>query len=288
MKCKICASNEAKHKFNLTDKLSVYSCSNCSVLFMDPQLSDEEITALYSEQYYKAWGISGPSENDVSKQMKIDTFQLRLNQIQKHVKSGKVLDIGCATGFFLEAAQSRGFDPYGIEFSEYSSKFAKKKFGENAIFNGKLEDCDFPEAMFDVITMFDLIEHVRVPTDILAKAAKLLKPDGIIMITTPHSKSRSNKMMGTRWTHYKKEHFFYFDKTSLDYIAKENNLEMIFSGSSKKALNVYYLQSQFNVYKHWLFTPLINFAYAILPKSLASKNFHIEIGEIEVVLKKKH
>lgn len=287
MICKVCGTAGAHHKFNLTEKLEIFSCKNCQVLFMEPQLSDSEITELYSELYYKSWGISGDSENEVSKQMKIDTFLLRLQQIKKYIPSGKVLDIGCATGFFLEAARSLGYDPYGIELSEYSSNIAKRKLGNEAVFNGKLEDSKFDAGLFDVITMFDLIEHVRVPSEVLAHAARLLKPNGIIMITTPNNKSFSNKLMGKRWTHYKKEHFYYFDHDSLNFIAKKNNLEIVLSDNSKKALNIEYLHTQLNVYKHWMFTPVINIMHSILPKSVVKKNFHLAIGEITVILKKK-
>jgi 2-polyprenyl-3-methyl-5-hydroxy-6-metoxy-1,4-benzoquinol methylase len=286
MHCKICGSDKVEHKFDLTGKLGIYACANCNVQFMDPQLSDAEITELYSEQYYKSWGISGSSENESSKQMKIATFLLRLNTIKTYIQKGKVLDIGCATGFFLEAAQSLGYEPYGIELSEYSSSIAKKKFGNENVFNGKLEDCTFKNELFNIISMFDLIEHVRVPRETLAHAGKLLDKDGIIIITTPDCKSTSNKLMGRKWTHYKKEHFFYFDLKSLQHIAKECNMTIIYHESSKKALNIDYLHTQLNVYKHWLFTPAINFMRFIVPKSLTRKNFHIGIGEITVVMKK--
>jgi 2-polyprenyl-3-methyl-5-hydroxy-6-metoxy-1,4-benzoquinol methylase len=253
---------------------------------MDPQLSDAEITELYSEQYYKSWGISGESENESSKQMKIATFLLRLETIKNYITKGKVLDIGCATGFFLEAAQSSGFEPYGIELSEYSSSIAKKKFGNDSVFNGKLEDCRFADGMFNVISMFDLIEHVRVPRETLAHAGKLLDKNGIIIITTPDCKSTSNKRMGKKWTHYKKEHFYYFDLESLKYIARQCNMNIIYHESSKKALNIDYLHTQLNVYKHWFMTPVINILRFVLPKSLTRKNFHIGIGEITVVMKK--
>lgn len=286
MICKVCGSKEVRYKFELEKDLGIYACDHCRVLFMDPQLSDEEITRLYSELYYKSWGISGDSENPVSKKMKMDTFLLRLKEIQAYAPSGKVLDIGCATGFFLEAAQSLGYKPYGIELSEYSSRIAKRKFGEEAIFNGKLENSRFEPASFDVIGMFDLIEHVRVPSETLGQAARLLKSNGIIMITTPDSNSLSNKLMGKRWTHYKKEHFYYFNLDSLEYIAAKNGLKIVHSERSKKALNIDYLHTQLNVYKHRLFTPVINVLHSILPKSLTAKNFHISIGEITVVIKK--
>lgn len=236
MKCKVCSSKNVNYQFNLSAELAIYACTDCDVQFLDPQLSDKQITELYSEKYYQSWGISGDSENISSKLMKIATFVLRLKQIQKQVPKGKVLDIGCATGFFLEAAQKMQYEPYGIELSEYSSKLAKQKFGESYIFNGKLEDCKFPVEFFEVITMFDLIEHVRMPAETLKQASKLLKQDGIIVITTPNIHSLSNKLMGKKWTHYKKEHFFYFTLSSLNFIAKQAKLKIIFSEKSKKSL----------------------------------------------------
>jgi len=286
MTCKICESNSVSLKFNLTEKHGVYSCSGCSAQFMDPQLNDEEIIRLYSEGYYASWGVSGNSENESAKQMKIATFLLRLELIKQHVASGKIMDIGCATGYFLEAAKTLNYEPFGIELSEYSSGIAKKKFGTENIFNGKLEDCNFKQKMFNVITMFDLIEHVRSPRETLSKAAELLSDDGVIVITTPDNSSTSNKIMGKRWTHYKQEHFYYFNIKSLSYVAQQCNLKVVYSESSKKALNITYLHTQLNVYKHWLFTPIINLAFAILPKRLADKNFHIGIGELTVALKK--
>lgn len=255
---------------------------------MDPQLSDSEILTLYSENYYSSWGVSGEQENESSKQMKIATFLLRLKLIQSFVQKGKVLDIGCATGFFLEAAQAKGYDPYGIEISEYSSAFAKKKFGSTHVFNGKLEDCAFEQGFFDVISMFDLIEHVRVPSETIALSKKLLSPNGIIIITTPNNSSISNKIMRKKWTHYKKEHFYYLNHSSLEYLALQNNMEIIHSERSNKALNIDYLHTQFNVYKHWLFTPVINIVFRLLPKKISKMNFYISIGEITVILKNKN
>lgn len=287
MVCNLCGSDKVTRKFNLTDTLGVFACGSCTVEFMDPQLTDTEINELYSEQYYKSWGIAGDTENESSKQMKIATFLLRLKQVKKYAARGNALDIGCATGFYLEAAREQGYVPYGIELSDYSSAIAKKKFGTESVFNGKLEDSTFPPGMFSVISMFDLIEHVRVPAQTLADAKKLLKDDGIIVITTPDNDSVSNKIMGRKWTHYKKEHFYYFNLHSLRYIAQQNNLEVAYYERSKKALNIDYLHTQLNVYKHWLLTPVINATRALLPKSVSSANFYIGIGEITVILKKK-
>lgn len=287
MTCKVCKSDNTQLKFNFTEQLNIYSCSACGVQFLDPQLTDLEVIELYSENYYKAWGVEGNKENDSARQIKIATFLLRLKLIKIFAPLGTILDIGCATGYFLEAAKTLNYIPYGIELSEYSSSIAKGKFGESNVFNGKLEDCKFVPGFFNVITMFDLIEHVRLPEDTLLKAIQLLDPNGVIVITTPNVSSISNMIMGKKWTHYKKEHFFYFNLRSLQYIAKKANLDLLYSENSKKALNLNYLQTQFKVYKHPLLTPIVNFICATLPKYLIQKNFYIGIGEITVVLKRK-
>ena len=287
MDCCICKSTHIEIEFNLTAEQQILCCLNCGVEFLFPQLNDDELKKLYSENYYKAWGIKGEEENEATKQMKISTFRLRLNLIKKYITKGKILDVGCATGYFLEAAQENGFESYGVEFSEYSSSIAKKKFGDNNVFFGTLEQCNFEDKSFDVITMSDLIEHVRTPAQTLSKAAALLKDDGVIMIMTPDTKTLSNNVMGKRWTHYKQEHFFYFDHSSISYVANLCGLNVVHYERSKKALNIHYLHTQFNVYKHWLFTPLINTLNFFLSKKLAAKNFYFSIGEMVVILKKQ-
>ena len=287
MNCSICKSHSTELEFKFTEKLHIFSCSNCGVHYLHPQLSDAEITELYSENYYKAWGVEGNKENEGARQMKIATFLLRLQLIKKFVPSGNILDIGCATGYFLEAAKTLHYEVYGIELSEYSSSIAKAKFGEDSIFNGKLEDSKFTPGFFQIITMFDLIEHVRSPEETLLNASKLLDKTGAIVITTPNVSSISNFVMGKRWAHYKKEHFFYFNLKSLRYLSKKTKLEIAYSEKSKKALNLNYLHTQFNVYKHPLLTPLINFICFVLPKSFVQKNFYFGIGELTVVLKRK-
>lgn len=287
MNCTVCQSQQVEIKFNLSEDRQVLCCLACGVEFLFPQLNDEELKKLYSENYYRAWGIQGEQENETTKQMKIATFQLRLDLIGKYIGKGKILDIGCATGYFLEAAQKNGYEPFGVELSEYSSSIAKKKFGRASIFHGTIEQCTFENKSFDVITMSDLIEHVRTPLETLAKASVLLKDEGVIMIMTPDTKTFSNNVMGKHWTHYKPEHFFYFSNSSMNYLASQCGLNVAYYERSKKALTINYLHTQFNVYKHWLLTPVINILHALLPKNLITRNFYLSIGEMVVILNKK-
>jgi SAM-dependent methyltransferase len=302
MNCLACGSSRTKTKWNLDKDHTIGVCLHCGVSFLYPQPGEDELRQLYSEQYYHAWGLQDGEENEVTRRMKRATFRLRLDLIQgfedkggnkagsdagnKSGSRGVVLDVGCATGYFLEEAQEAGYDPYGVEFSSFSAAIAKRKFGDDRVFEGILEGCGWPDGSFDLITMSDLIEHVRDPAETLGKAAALLKEDGLIMIMTPDTRSLSARLMGRRWTHYKPEHFFCFNRRSMEGLAARCGLRMIHFERSRKALNLDYLHTQFSTYRHPMLTPAVGAVHAILPKRWNARNFYFSIGEMVVLLRK--
>jgi hypothetical protein len=107
------------------------------------------------------------------------------------------------------------------------------------------------------------------------------------MISTPDIGSFSHSLMGKKWTHYKLEHFFYFNKASMGLAAEKSGLKLMHYERSKKALTLNYLYLQFKTYKHWLFTPISAMLYAISSKKIRERNFYFPIGEMTVVLRKK-
>ena len=262
-------------------------CEQCSTEFLFPQLDDEALQQLYSESYYAAWGLQGDTDNEATRQMKMATFGRHLNLLARLGKQGRLLDVGCATGYLLEAAQVNSWAPYGVEYAAWAAAIAQKKFGREAIFNGTLEQCHFPENFFDAIVMSDLIEHVRHPQETLLKAKALLKEEGLLLIVTPDTSALSHRLMGKRWTHYKPEHFFYFNRRSFQYLASEGGWEIIHYAKAAKALNLDYFHTQFNVYSHRLLTPLVNTLHTLLPQRAGKRNFFLSIGEMVLVLKKK-
>ena len=82
------------------------------------------------------------------------------------------------------------------------------------------------------------------------------------------------------------EHSFYFSFPSISFVARQCGLSVVHYEKSKKALTVNYLHTQFNVYKHWFLTPVINSIHAVLPAKWAARNFYFSIGEMVVILKK--
>jgi 2-polyprenyl-3-methyl-5-hydroxy-6-metoxy-1,4-benzoquinol methylase len=101
---------------------------------------------------------------------------------------GRILDVGCSSGLFLELARREGWGPHGVELSERAVKAAKRNFGLNA-FCGTLAQARFPDASFDAVTLWDDIEHFDDPKADLVEVARVTRPGGVLVISTPNCAS---------------------------------------------------------------------------------------------------
>jgi SAM-dependent methyltransferase len=203
----------------------VVSCSNCGLVFLSPRLTEDAILKLYSDQEYYVSEVSGQGYDEYLEVRPnwIKTFSKRLDQILKYQKPGKVLDIGCGPGFFLEAAQAKGYDVYGLDPSDYIVKVAGEKFGDR-IQKGLIESANYPDSHFDLVAAFDTFEHVYHPLEWLEATRRVLrspdpasgKPGGLLAITTPDPNSLLAKASGQKWVSFKMpEHVFYWSPNTI-------------------------------------------------------------------------
>jgi len=138
---------------------------------------------------------------------------------------GDMLDVGAATGFFLDLARNRGWRTVGVEPSEFAVSVAKGKGLD--VRQGIVEDLAIPDNSFDVITMWDVIEHVNAPRASLAAAFRLLRPGGVLAINTPDSGSTLARLLGLRWhLVVPPEHLVLFHQESLRRLLAESNFEV--------------------------------------------------------------
>lgn len=285
MHCIICQTTDLKQisikKINRTG----YQCRACSFVFLWPQPTEKEIKDIYKESYYKSWGVFTGEEKLETARLKKGTSDRYLKRVMMHRRSGKLLDIGSAFGYLMEVAQGHGYDVYGVELSHFSSSIAKKKFGSK-VFEGKLEDSKFPNANFDVITMFDLIEHIPKPLEFMKEVRRVIKPGGFIAITTPDTSSFSYKLLGYGgWFHWKFEHLGYFNKKSTEELARRTGFTIVEQKRAYKTMSFQYLFDQFKMFPHSIFSPLMRLLAKIVPESLRHKTFSISGGEMFVILK---
>lgn len=219
-------------------------------MYIHPRPTEDQIKKLYGENYYDGWGFKNNEE--MVRRIKTLTFHRRFDEIEKYMHPGNVLDVGCDMGFSLEAALERKWEPYGVELSEYSSNIAKKKFGK-AVFSGTLEEAHFQSDYFDAITMSDLIEHVPNPNELLQEVKRILKPNGLLAITTPDIASLSSKIMRKQWVNIKLEHLFYFSPHTITQTLEKNGFGVLRIIPATKALNMAYFHTIFKDFSATLF-----------------------------------
>ncbi len=127
---------------------------------------------------------------------------------------GRILDVGCSTGMFLELAREAGWDVFGVEPSRWLSRRAQSQFGAR-VFNTTFEGAPIAAESFAAITMWDVLEHVPDPMAFVAKASHLLRPGGVLAVNVPNIESWIARLFGTRWPLLLPEHIYYFSPGSL-------------------------------------------------------------------------
>jgi SAM-dependent methyltransferase len=177
--CPICSADALY--FMTKDNFYLYKCHACHVVYVYPQPSDRFIKKeVYSTE-------SGYQSN---KPKILDGFQenTRLTKtfdvIQAYRAQGKLLDVGCSNGEFMYLAKQRGFEPCGVELNARTATIARDN-GFPVVL-GVLDDAHYPDAFFDVIYLGDIIEHVKDPHSFISECARILKPGGLIVISTPN------------------------------------------------------------------------------------------------------
>ncbi|HQF61512.1 MAG TPA: class I SAM-dependent methyltransferase [Anaerolineaceae bacterium] len=183
----------------LPGEFSVDECLSCGLITVHPRLSLEE-----SSKYYPSDYVSYPVavEDEKSRFRRWDRWygrEKRCRAIIKRVGSpGRVLDIGCATGIFLSGMRQHGWECYGIEPSEFAANYARRRF-DLEVFQGYLENAPFPLGHFDLITLWDVLEHLPDPVTSLAQIRQLLKPDGWLVLSLPNASAWERRWFGEYW-----------------------------------------------------------------------------------------
>ena len=182
--CPVCDSEQTTPLFE-KDGFHYVKCSNCSMVYMNPRLNqvatyafyNSNVNAIYNETKFDA------VSTETSMDDKINFENLDIIDQYRNGKHGKILEIGCAKGYFLTKAKNRGYQVYGVELNEKNCQIARKSLGDT-IYNSDLFNIHFENEMFDVIYMRDVIEHIPNLKPFLQELARIAKPGSQLFIET--------------------------------------------------------------------------------------------------------
>lgn len=213
--CHLCKKNKLQ---SLTQEYKhlIYKCINCGLIssgLRKAQLrnSNQWCHAYVSEKKYKTPG-----------------FKKRLEIIEKHKNHGKILDIGCAAGFFLELTDNQRWETYGIDSCKEILNICRDNINSSNIFLGSLEDQKFSNSLFDVIVIFDTLEHIDNLSDFLFEVKRITKPEGLLAISVPDQEGITSRIMGRHWFDYKKlTHLNFFNLKSLTWAFEKMGFKIL-------------------------------------------------------------
>jgi 2-polyprenyl-3-methyl-5-hydroxy-6-metoxy-1,4-benzoquinol methylase len=256
-------------------------CTNCGLIFQKV-LPSMRMMSEYAETQYD----SGSYREYVgAAALKYETFRQRMALIKKRIQSGRLLDAGCSSGFFMEVALQNGFDAYGIEMSSNAISFAKD------VVRGRITQGDVNmlgeggdnSHSYDVVVAFDIIEHTHDPLIFLQNAKRLIRPGGCLVLSTPNTGHYLRFIMGSRWPMLQPmQHTYLFSKKAIGRALEITGYRDIQTVNAHKALSIEYLINQIRYYN-----PLLYHSYraarVLLPVGLRNKPFSVNIGEILIL-----
>ena len=176
-KCIICGGLKTKVVFKEFD-IDILKCPNCGHVFSSYRINPD------FEEFFGRSVMSDENFwwNETHKRMYADFCNRYING-----KSGRLLDVGSGLGYFVKTMASfPNWETFGYDISEVGVEFARNKLGLDNVFCGKIEEAGFPENHFDIITLWDVLEHIPDPDPLLSYLSSILKDNGILFIHTPN------------------------------------------------------------------------------------------------------
>ncbi len=274
--CPICgAQSSREYRRNMRPRM--LRCPSCGTLWQPVDRDSAPDAAKYAAAYYEAWGHLSQA-----RAVKLATFDGYLRAMEKHVPPGRLLDVGCALGFLLEAAQLRGWDPFGVELSAHAARVAGERLGPDRIHKGSLESAPFPPGSFRAITLTDVLEHLPNPVGSLRRCHELLEPGGCVLVVTPRVGSLSENLLGAGWLQIKEEHLQLLTPPALRLALESAGFRVVRASVPAKTLSLDYLAHHFRAYPRAALTPVLNML-ARLAGPLAGAGLRVRTGEQLVV-----
>lgn len=214
--CLVCNSTNLYPLKDYYEQHEMIKCADCSFVFMERIPSAETLTAHYHTYAYGGQATLSPAT--------ATSYQNLLNEFEAYRKEGRILDVGCGRGWFLQEAQKRGWEVYGTEYSSVAIELCRKKGIHMK--EGVLEKSMFEEGYFDVVTCFEVIEHINNPHEDLPVMAHFLRKGGLFYCTTPNFNSILRRYLKTdsHIIHYP-EHLCYYTKKTLNQVVQKHGLQ---------------------------------------------------------------
>ena len=229
--------------FGAQGEWSISRCKStgCGLVWLDPRPLEDDIYKAYATYYTHStpggvrslrsrflstmfgWLVNVLSNLNGLTNERRDLADMHLNELPP----GRLLEIGCGDGQFLDRMKGFGWTVEGVDFDAKAADAAKEKFGID-VKVGRLEEMRYPDGSFDAVTMRHVIEHVFDPIATMREVRRILKPGGIVVVLTPNADSLGLRTYGPNWRGLEPpRHIHIFTPRTLDHVASKAGLETV-------------------------------------------------------------
>jgi dolichol-phosphate mannosyltransferase len=212
------------------DFTNIVQCRDCGLIYEYPREIETAIERQYSN-------VEDPTyERETGG--RIRTFSKLLDRLETFARPGKLIDIGCYTGVFLDVARKRGWRVQGVEPSAWAAMKAQEKGLQ--VVNSPFREASFSPKSFDTVTLWDVIEHLHDPLGELRAVHGILRPGGILAMSTMDTHSLYARLAGRRWPWYMRMHFYYFTRDSMTRMLTAAGFEVLAIEHHKRIVSLRY------------------------------------------------
>lgn len=221
--CPICRQRTREVAVWTKNSFRYVRCANCGLLYINPQLSDESVADIYSNVLYdqksERLDLLLPTLNNYKSRL--------LKKFEKFRKSNYLLDVGCFKGFFLYSATQRDWKSLGTEVSQPAIDFARTQLGQRIEMGNLLDMPGLGQYKFDIVTFFDVIEHLSRPDLYTNKVHELLREGGLLYLETPNFNALPRFVWGKKWTIFHSLHRYYFTPVTIEKMLRKAGFEKV-------------------------------------------------------------
>lgn len=233
--CDVCGAEGASPVFRRPDDMQVVECEQCGLMYVNPRPATGAIESWYCSDYFSGEaakagrGYSGYFNEDGRKDLLI-AARRKVALVSRHFgfQGARVLEIGCATGEACSAVAEKGAQVVGCDISSDAIRVARRRYPTLQFQTGPIERLPFATASFDAVLAFELIEHVASPSVFIGEVYRVLRPGGLLALTTPNVEC-GRRMGWHQWTGFLTsfEHLYFFNSQSLERMLSRSGIAVV-------------------------------------------------------------
>lgn len=248
----------------------IVRCRQCKLIYANPRPSAEQLVDSYTKVVDTAY-LKEREGRELTFRRHLDHLGARV------VLDGKkrLLDIGCYIGIFLEQAERRGWEAWGVEPSHWAVEWAQER--NLRVIQGTLKEASFPNEYFDLVTLWDVIEHLADPLSELRRIAGVVRPGGWVCIHTMDVGSPFAQVMGKRWPWLMEMHLYYFSRATLTAMLHRAGFRVVETSTRGRVLRLGYVISRLVPYSAAL---AVAIGSAIRTLGLAERPIPVNFGDL--------